>query len=194
LLVDVMLRPPPVGSPDEPTPVEPAKRVCKVEHCERKVHGHGLCQLHWRRQKDNGHPLAVRKPWRLEGACQVDGCPKQARAKGRCAQHRDVRTWKQVVVAGETWREVRQARTWQDVRQRERFLWQPNKSFADPDTPLIRLARAAINAGWPLDLVTGQLPGIVANWPERAGDQRHEQHLANWRGQSLEASVGLDDN
>ena len=38
-----------------------ARRICKVEGCEKIVNGHGLCPTHYARWKRNGDPLAYQR-------------------------------------------------------------------------------------------------------------------------------------
>lgn len=48
-------------------------RTCSVSGCERKHKGHGLCQLHLKRQRD-GRPLSSPIRGQGHGPCEAEGC------------------------------------------------------------------------------------------------------------------------
>jgi hypothetical protein len=47
------------------------QRLCSIEGCNRKHHGNGLCDTHYKVQKRNGDPLSAR-PKRLDGTGSID--------------------------------------------------------------------------------------------------------------------------
>lgn len=66
--------------------------VCKIEGCERKHHGYGLCKLHYRRwiaTGDTGPVSVVKTPngtYKVT-KCNVEGCAKRPVARGLCSMH-----------------------------------------------------------------------------------------------------------
>lgn len=64
--------------------------TCKVEGCNDKVHGHGLCDFHCTRLRKHGDPLGG-GPKNIvgggSGICRIDGCGKKTKAINLCPQH-----------------------------------------------------------------------------------------------------------
>jgi hypothetical protein len=60
-------------------------RTCQIEACGKRVHGRGLCPMHYRKWRLYGDPLASRL--RVQKPCIVDGCPRFGRIKGLCEKH-----------------------------------------------------------------------------------------------------------
>ena len=64
-----------------------AKRVCRVDGCERVHYAHGYCNPHWRRWRTNGDPGAAPIGTKQARICSFDGCDRNASSKGLCATH-----------------------------------------------------------------------------------------------------------
>ena len=62
---------------------------CSVDGCERRVHGRGLCGLHYQRFLKSGDPLKSRRYERIVDGqrCAIDGCGKPVIGRGWCANH-----------------------------------------------------------------------------------------------------------
>ena len=65
-------------------------RICLIDGCENKHYGHGYCQKHYTRARNNG--LTPSK-----GDCSADGCDLPAVTKGYCRRH-----YGQILVFGKT--------------------------------------------------------------------------------------------
>lgn len=65
------------------------KSICSVEICgnEVKIKSSGLCQMHHRRFKNHGDPVAGRAFIDVAKKCIVDGCEGKSRLNGLCVKH-----------------------------------------------------------------------------------------------------------
>ena len=61
-----------------------SKKICKVEGCNKEVHGLGFCNAHYRNFKRYGEPI---KPNDKPTVCTVDGCNESVHCKGLCSKH-----------------------------------------------------------------------------------------------------------
>lgn len=61
---------------------ERVQQTCTAEGCEREMHGHGLCLMHYKRQRNNTPPKVV---------CVAEGCTRLTRSGGLCAPHENRR-------------------------------------------------------------------------------------------------------
>lgn len=63
------------------------QRTCSRPGCDRKLKGHGLCNMHYQRLR-SGTPLdkPPRPSWKGK-VCIVDDCNQQPRANGLCSPH-----------------------------------------------------------------------------------------------------------
>jgi hypothetical protein len=65
---------------------------CAVDDCLRAVKARGWCNLHYKRWKRNGHPLATYRasadlsPGEFV-VCSAEGCDRSVRGDGRCYHH-----------------------------------------------------------------------------------------------------------
>ena len=72
----------------EPRPPDyAAGRSCAVATCERRHDANGLCELHDRRRRRHGDPLADAAPRGTPRACAVEGCALPVDAHGLCHGH-----------------------------------------------------------------------------------------------------------
>lgn len=72
----------------EPRPPDyAAGRSCAVATCERRHYANGLCELHDRRRRRHGDPLADVAPRGTPRACAVEGCALPVDAHGLCHGH-----------------------------------------------------------------------------------------------------------
>lgn len=68
-----------------PKTVDP-NRTCKVPGCDKtNIAAHGLCWMHYNRQRNNGR--LDRDPKQAELTCSVEGCTLTAVTKGMCTRH-----------------------------------------------------------------------------------------------------------
>ncbi len=149
-----------------------------VPDCAVKHHARGMCQKHLARFVKHGSVYYLERPRRYEGVCVVPGCGQPHRARGLCGLHynqkRRFNDWSNVATAFDTWADVDEwVETWRELRHA-----QSGARWGDPDAPMVELGRAAVRAGWPPELAVDFVPKLYANWPERAGDSTHEQHLS----------------
>ena len=77
--------------PKGPRPPREARK-CKVEGCQRKHHGYGLCRLHYRRwiqSGDTGPISTVKAPngSYTNAECSIEGCSKTPVGRGLCPMH-----------------------------------------------------------------------------------------------------------
>lgn len=63
------------------------ERTCSVDGCEKKLHGGGMCSMHYKRWKRYGDPLMVLHPKAPGATCSVSGCGKAHKGRGLCAAH-----------------------------------------------------------------------------------------------------------
>lgn len=63
--------------------------MCSVDGCGRGARKMGMCELHYRRTKKNGHPDVVRKPGPrpTHYGCMADGCSRPHSSGGYCNVH-----------------------------------------------------------------------------------------------------------
>lgn len=71
------------------------KKKCPAPHCKEKVSRHGWCRKHDRQMTEHGEltPELERKKPDSE-TCKIEGCGKEHRAKGLCADHWAACNWK----------------------------------------------------------------------------------------------------
>ena len=62
-----------------------AKGICKVDGCDKEIHGLGYCNAHYRNFKRYGTPIKPVKD--KPTVCTVDGCNEPVRCKGMCSKH-----------------------------------------------------------------------------------------------------------
>ena len=61
---------------------------CCIDGCEGKHKGHGYCNKHYQRFKNNGDPLIVRaKTDHYPDICTVENCNEEYLAQGYCNKH-----------------------------------------------------------------------------------------------------------
>lgn len=74
------------GDPNEPLRRYPSwdGQQCAADGCDREVYGHGLCQLHWARQRRLGS-LELSPP----RTCTEPGCSERHAGRGLCRAHYD---------------------------------------------------------------------------------------------------------
>lgn len=75
------------GTPDRL--VEPGRKICTVDGCDKFVDAHGLCHGHYQRKLrkgdvKEGEPLSKNKN---TGVCIVEGCTQPQRTKQLCKTH-----------------------------------------------------------------------------------------------------------
>ncbi len=59
--------------------------VCKVNDCDKKVKGHGLCPMHLRRFRLYGNVHKTNK--KVKQICLIEGCNNYRFGKGYCGRH-----------------------------------------------------------------------------------------------------------
>jgi hypothetical protein len=103
-------------------------RYCTIDGCESRVWGHGLCQMHYQRQRRHGstefRPRKGRPPVPFV-ACSIEGCTAQAKSKGLCQSHY-IRAWHKARYVPAV-REPLEDRFWKHVDKRgadECWEWQ----------------------------------------------------------------------
>jgi hypothetical protein len=67
--------------------------TCGIEGCDRPHHGHGFCDLHYRRWRTHGDPHMLGRPGRPRDGrrgvepCSLDGCETLQHSSGYCSTH-----------------------------------------------------------------------------------------------------------
>lgn len=65
-------------------------KICSIEGCGKKHASLGYCVKHYKRFKNNGDPLVVKRVHRYspDGLCTFDGCDAPLESRGFCSKHR----------------------------------------------------------------------------------------------------------
>lgn len=107
----------------------PAKKICHVEVCEKKIHARGLCKRHYDRQ-NGGRPLE--DPISNTGKpCPIEGCSRKITVRGMCGTH-----YERFRVHGSPHKVINiyrddEARFWSKVEKSETcWNWQASKVHA----------------------------------------------------------------
>lgn len=61
------------------------KSTCSIEDCGRPHFARGWCNMHWKRWRRHGDPLANHRLTR--GVCVIEGCGTPHEARGWCRRH-----------------------------------------------------------------------------------------------------------
>lgn len=64
-------------------------KLCKIDGCTKPKKGRGWCAMHWRRWRNYGDPMFVKKrvAHNKKGPCSVSGCERKYHANGYCSYH-----------------------------------------------------------------------------------------------------------
>lgn len=64
--------------------------ICKIDGCQSKSAGQGLCSKHYARLRKHGDPLFMKRPTPDRDPppiCKIDGCDKKTCSLGMCSAH-----------------------------------------------------------------------------------------------------------
>lgn len=64
-----------------------SKAICKIDGCPDPVVGHGWCNKHWLRWKNNGDPLIVKRRAKQAEVCEREDCYEPGYMRGCCLRH-----------------------------------------------------------------------------------------------------------
>lgn len=63
---------------------------CRIDGCDSRPVGDGLCSAHWQRSRKPGYDMSAPIAARTKGLiCYVEGCEKAAKSLGLCPMHRE---------------------------------------------------------------------------------------------------------